>query len=252
MVAAFQIFTMCLATGTVPAVNGGAAKTWSEPVRFHLGSDSNACAILAPGKSPLVKGGSVKKPLYLWLHGGMRSQKREKGWTAYEGLLPFVNPGSAYLASPSAYAGSDWLSPEGLSHIEALLDHLEKNTKADLSNWILVGVSDGCLGALRYVRDGKRKPGKVVLISVLPQLVTTSEELKIVPAYREDSRITWEIFQGEKDRLFSSEQTFPILQEWANRNHHVHLHLEKNGEHDFSWWVKHSGRELHQVFSLPP
>jgi len=127
---------------------------------------------------------------------------------------------------------------------------VEKNTQADLSNWVLVGGSDGCLGALRNVRDGKRKPGKVVLISVFPQLVTTSEELKINPAYNEDGKRTWEIFQGETDSLFPSELTFPILQEWANRNRHVHLHLEKNGEHDYSWWMKNSDRELHQAFSF--
>ncbi len=211
---------------------------WGEPLKIRVGADSNACGILLPkSRKP--------RPIVLWLHGGMRSQNAEKGWTAEQALIPFLKPGSYYLCSPSAHAGEDWLSPKGLEHIEGLLDYMARTYPARMDKLILVGVSDGCLGALRYAREGRRKAARHVLFSAYPPLAVDPQALLDEPVY---TTSRWEIFQGGKDRLFPADRVFPLLREWARANPRVKLHLYPEGEHDFSWYAEHAAPEIRRLF----
>ncbi len=219
----------------VPAAR---ANEWAEPIKMRLGPDSNACGILTPKRLK-------PRPLILWLHGGMRSQNTAKGSEAEKALIPYLKPGSYYLCSPSAYAGADWLSPAGMAHIETLLDYMAKTYPVRMDKLILVGVSDGCLGALRYAREGKRKVVKFALFSSYAPLAVEPGELLRQPAY---TTTRWEIFQGGRDRLFPSEQVFPLLREWAEVNPKVKLHLYPEGEHDFSWYAEHAAPEIKRLF----
>ena len=222
----------------VLGVNSGAGETWSEAKTLRLGPDGNACGLVAPASA---------KPagVILWLHGGMRSGTDNKGWTAWQAPLPFLRPGSKYVCSPSAFAGADWLTEAGQAHIEALLDYLDDSTAARLDDLILIGVSDGCLGALRYAKFGKRHPTRFVLISSYPALAVDTATLIRDRAY---TFTRWEVFQGGRDRLFPATAVFPLLRVWAGANPKVRLHLYPEGEHDYSWYARQAGGELRKAF----
>ena len=230
--------TFILLFATVLCASQSHANGWSEPLQIRIGADSNACGIILP--KPLKP-----RPVILWLHGGMRSQNSIKGWDAEKALLPYVKPGSYYLCSPSAYFGADWLMPEGMAHIDALLDYLARHYPVRMDKLIIVGTSDGCLGALRYARVGKRKPQRFILFSSCPPLAVDANDLLSNPVY---TKTRWDVFQGGHDRLFPSDQMFPLLQNWAEANSQVKLHLYPEGEHDFSWYGEHVAPEIRRLF----
>ena len=215
----------------------------SEVVRIKVGTDSNAAGIL-------VSNPSKPGPVILWLHGGMRSGRTDKGPDAVVTLKPYLPGGRGLLCSPSAFGGSDWLQPAGLANMEALLDSVAaRYPRARMDSLIIAGVSDGCLGALHYAARGKRKPLRFILFSVHPGLVLTADDLRRNPAF---NSTRWDIFQGGKDRLFPSAEVFPMLQGWAKANPRVKLHLYPNGEHDFTWYAENVPDEIKTVLKMKP
>lgn len=220
--------------GRAPATPAG----WSAPETLYVGADRNACGLIRP--EPLVS-----RPLILWLHGGMRSTKRDKGLTAMQALKPFLKDGAYYLASPSAFAGEDWTTPAGLRHIEALLDTLVSRYPVRMDGLIIAGTSDGSLGALAYAVRGKRKPHRYLLFSAYPQVLLSEETLLNAAPFR---TTRWEVFQGGRDALFPAAEVFPLLQRWSAANPKVRLHLFPEGEHDFNWYGAHARTELGALF----
>jgi pimeloyl-ACP methyl ester carboxylesterase len=206
-----------------------------EVVTLDVGADGNAAGIV-------VADPSRPGPVIVWLHGGMRSARRDKGPHAVVTLRPFLPRGAGLLCSPSAYAGSDWLQPSGLAHIEALLDSVEaRYPRARMDSLVIAGVSDGCLGALHYAARGKRKPLRFILFSAHPGIALAPGQLRDDPAF---NATRWDIFQGGKDRLFPSAEVFPLLREWARANPRVKLHLYPRGEHDFGWYAENVPEEI--------
>ena len=207
----------------------------AEVIKLQVGEDGNAAGIL-------VSNPSKPGPVVMWLHGGMRSGRTDKGPDAVVTLQPFLPVGRGLLCSPSAFGGSDWLQPAGLAHMEALLDSVAaRYPGARMDSLIIAGVSDGCLGALHYAARGKRKPLRFVLFSVHPGLVLRPEDLRQNPAF---NSTRWDIFQGGKDRLFPSAEVFPMLRNWAKANPRVKLHLYPEGEHDFTWYAANASDEI--------
>ena len=213
----------------------------AEVIRLKVGEDGNAAGILVA--DPVHPG-----PVILWLHGGMRSTRMDKGPDAVVTLQPFLPAGRGLLCSPSAYRGSDWTQPAGLAHIEALLDSVAaRYPHARMDRLIIAGVSDGCLGALHYAARGKRKPTRFLLFSVHPGLVLTPGQLRDEPAF---NSTRWDIFQGGKDRLFPSAEVFPLLKDWARANPRVKLHLYPDGEHDFGWYAENAPEEIRTALKM--
>jgi pimeloyl-ACP methyl ester carboxylesterase len=159
-------------------------------------------------------------------------------------LTRFLEPGSYYLCSPSAYEGAAWTSPKGMEHIEALLDYISSHYPARLDSLSVVGVSDGSLGALRYARFGKRKPLRFVLFSVYPTLAVE----RPMETYSSYTSTRWDIFQGGRDRLFPAREVLPLLQNWGKANPRVTLHLFPEGEHDFAWYAENAGDRIRRIF----
>jgi hypothetical protein len=214
------------------------AKPLPAVIRLAVGKDANAAGIR-------VSDPSRPGPVILWLHGGMRSVRPDKGPDAVGALAPFLPAGKGLLCSPSAYSGSDWLQPAGLAHMEALLDSVAaRYPRARMDSLIVAGVSDGCLGALHYAARGRRKPLRYLLFSVHPGLVLAPEQLRGDPAF---SATRWDIFQGGRDRLFDSAEVFPLLRDWARANPRVKLHLYPEGEHDFGWYAENAKGEIRKA-----
>jgi hypothetical protein len=211
---------------------------WSAPESLYVDTDRNACGLVHP--VPLKP-----RPLLLWLHGGMRSARQDKGLTAMVALKPFLKDGAYYLASPSAFAGADWTTAAGLRHIEALLDTLAATYPVKMESLVIAGVSDGSLGALRYAMSGTRKPLRFLLFSAYPQILIPEETLLNAAAFR---TTRWDIFQGGRDALFPAADVFPLLKKWSASNPKVRLHLFPNGEHDFNWYGAHAPAEIGALF----
>ncbi len=229
-----------------------ASASYAAPVlRLEVGPERIVCGVTAPSA---VRPQGRKLGLLVWFHGGMRSQNREKGLEAHRPLLAFADSTRFVMASASAFAGRDWLSPAALGTVDALIDtlHALYPLGDDLR---LVGVSDGCLGIIRYATTGKRRAGRKVLISSLPQLAVTDAQL------RGDRRLLegrWDFLQGGRDRLFPAQVVLPLLKEWERLNPDAHLHFYPEGEHDFSYYSTHAADLLRSLLlpsnpsAMPP
>jgi hypothetical protein len=224
-----------------PAWAGSAPREPKSALHIKLGLDSNVCGITVPPLKPKRKIG-----LIVWLHGGMRSGNSEKGAEAHRAILPFIDPTSFYLASPSAFGGQDWLSPKGIEHIDALIEYMVNRYPIDLTNINLVGVSDGSLGVIAYTIGGKFPLRRHVLISSFPQIVIPPEALAGQTRFTTG---TWDFFQGGQDRLFPTQQVLPYLNRWVAVYPNAHLHYFPEGEHDFSYYATHAAEMLKTIFA---
>jgi hypothetical protein len=214
-------------------------------LHLFLGPDGNACGITLPSAKPAGK--ALHKPgLIVWLHGGMRGQNREKGLEAHRALLPFVAPSGYYLCSPSAFGGEEWPTPQGIAHIDALIDYIAAHYDFDAKDINLVGVSDGNLGVIAYSLLGKRELHRRVLISSAPQLVLPLEAL---PGQTRFASGSWDFLQGGRDRLFPADQVIPYLKRWEAVYQNAHLHYFPEGEHDFSFYSENAAGLLKGLLS---
>ena len=212
-------------------------------LHVRIGLDSNACGITLPaGGAPKVG----KAGLIVWLHGGMRSQNRDKGFDAHRGWLDYIPARRYYVCSPSAYAGAEWPTPQGLGHIEALIDYMLKTYPIDPSELSMVGVSDGSLGVITYSLQGSRPLRERVLISSAPQLVLP---LGSLPGQARFADGTWDFVQGGKDRLFPADQVFPYLAQFQALYPNARVHPFPEGEHDVSWYAEHAPALLRTFFA---
>lgn len=220
------------------------ARQYGPALHIRLGPDSNACGI-TPAAGPAAE--SRRKPgLIVWLHGGMRSANREKGFEAHRALLPFVDPTAFHLCSPSAFGGQEWPTPAGMAHIDALIGYMESHYPVDTADILLVGVSDGNLGVIVYSLQGRYAVSRRVLISSAPQLVLPLESL---PGRTRFAAGTWDFLQGGRDRLFPPDQVIPYLKQWENLYSNAHLHYFPEGEHDFSFYSDHAAELLRSLLS---
>lgn len=210
---------------------------------IRLGPDSNACGITPPRGGPPRRG---KAGLVVWLHGGMRSADREKGFEAHRAWLPYLPPRRYWLCGPSAYGGAEWTTPAGLAHIEGLIAHMLAAYPIDSTDISLVGVSDGCLGVIAYSLAGRHVPRRRVLISSAPQLVLPAERMAGIPRF---ALGRWDFLQGGQDRLFPSDRVFPYLQRFAEAYPNAAVHRFPDGEHDFSWYSAHARDTLMALFA---
>jgi len=225
---------------TVFPLNIFAKENSTDAIHIKLGADSNACGITLPPQKSAHKLGVI-----IWLHGGMRSANREKGYEAHRAIIPFINSQSYYLASPSAFGGEDWTTPKGQEHIENLITYLLSHYPIDSTDINFVAVSDGTLGLIVYSAQGHHALHRRVLLSCFPQIVLPIESL---PAQIQFKSGTWDFFQGGHDRLFPADQTLPYLKQWETLFPNAHLHYYPDGEHDFSYYAAHSADLLRKIF----
>jgi pimeloyl-ACP methyl ester carboxylesterase len=232
-------------------------------LRERVGPDSNACGITPPAGWSLAaaagkkaSGGKAtggknkafgKRPLIIWLHGGMRSRNMEKGFEAHRALISFVSPSAYWLASPSSYLDNEWTRPQGVVHIDALIAYLAARYPVDTSDITMVGVSDGCLGVIAYAVHGKRAISRRILVSSAPQLVLDAEAL---PGQKRFAAGRWDFLQGGRDRLFPPDKVVPYLRRWESLYPNAHLHYFPDGEHDFSYYAVNAS-DLLRTLLLP-
>lgn len=215
------------------------ANDW-DSVRVQVGPNRSAAAIWTPHKKS-------KQPMsvMIWLHGGMQSGKCEKGYEAGLALLPWVEGQNIVVASPSVCRDKHWLTPEGLTAIESLLDTIFVRYKVEPANVSLVGVSDGGFGVMHYSLQGKRPIRKRVMISTYAGAWVPTE--RIVDVKEKLSHGSWHFVQGGADRLFPAELAKPWIEAFCQQVPHCNLQWDPKGEHDVSWWITNRPEWLRQV-----
>lgn len=237
---AFRIFPALAALSLAAMADVPAA------LHLRLGPDSVACGITLP-EGGLPKGG--RAGLIVWLHGGMRSANREKGYEAHRAWLGYIPARRYFLCSPSAYGGAEWPTAQGLEHIETLIGYMLKTYPIDPKDVNMVGVSDGCLGVVAYSLQGSRPLHRRILISSAPQLVLPVESLVGRAEFKSG---TWDFVQGGRDRLFPADQIMPYLERFRADYPNARIHFFPDGEHDFSWYIAHAPNLLESFFATPP
>lgn len=231
---------------TAPADSGYGAFGFMPTLHVRIGPDSNACGISLPAPERSGTGRNRKRPLIVWLHGGMRSRNTGKGFESHRALAPIVGRSGHYLCSPSAFLDQEWTTPQGIAHVDALIDYMISRYAVDAKDITLAGVSDGCLGVIAYCLRGKREIRKRVLISSAPQLALPLESLAGQTRF---AKGTWDFFQGGRDRLFPSDQVIPYLREWEKLFSNARLHYYPDGEHDFNYYAEHATEDLRLALS---
>ena len=85
-------------------------------------------------------------PLVIYLHGGIGTERIDKGDSAFLMLEPLADSLDLFLASPSANHDAPWWTPSGLSRILQTLRYMTLRYPVDLDRIFLAGVSDGATG----------------------------------------------------------------------------------------------------------
>ena len=85
-------------------------------------------------------------PLIIYLHGGIGSERNDKGDSAFLMLESLADTFSLFLASPSANRYALWWSPVGLARILQTLRYMTLHYPINPDKVFLAGVSDGATG----------------------------------------------------------------------------------------------------------
>lgn len=130
-------------------------------------------------------------PLIIYLHGGIGTQKSDKGSRAYE-MMQFLNKNCDdpfLLASPSGNREAPWWSATGKERILTAVKYLTTHYNIDSKRIYLAGVSDGGTGVFAMATETNHPFAAFVSISgfggMLPQLGITlqKESLQQSPIY---------------------------------------------------------------------
>jgi acetyl esterase/lipase len=85
-------------------------------------------------------------PLIIYLHGGIGTERNDKGDSAFLMLAALADTFRLFLASPSANRFTPWWSPLGLSRILQTLRFMTLRYPVNPRKVFLAGVSDGATG----------------------------------------------------------------------------------------------------------
>ncbi|MCU0610030.1 MAG: dienelactone hydrolase family protein [Chitinispirillaceae bacterium] len=88
----------------------------------------------------------ARLPLVIYLHGGIGSERNDKGDSAFMMLIALADTFDLFLASPSANRYVPWWSPAGLGRILQTLRFMTLHYAIDPDRIFLAGVSDGATG----------------------------------------------------------------------------------------------------------
>lgn len=97
-------------------------------------------------ETPHVIKKDTEYPCVIYLHGGIGTERNDKGISAYR-MLSMLNDSSAvFIASPSANRTTPWWSPAGLSRILQTVRYMSIHFPVNPDKIFVAGVSDGATG----------------------------------------------------------------------------------------------------------
>jgi predicted esterase len=151
-----------------------------------------------------VSAARPKRPLVVWLHGGLGANNPAKGLAAASNMAAsWGDTGSFALLGPSAWPASPWWSNGAADRVVDLVEQAARRPGVDGSKIVLAGVSDGGSGALWLasslrVRWGKRLKG-VAIWSANPDVLFL-QGLSWEPGTLRGIPLRWSA--GGKDHLY--------------------------------------------------
>ncbi len=90
-------------------------------------------------------------PVLVYLHGGVSRPVDGSGLSGIQGLGKLANQEGFLLLSPSAEAGSEWWTPNGVALVRGSLDDLKRRYHVDADRVALTGFSDGASGCFHIL-----------------------------------------------------------------------------------------------------
>ncbi|MBN2188071.1 MAG: dienelactone hydrolase family protein [Chitinispirillaceae bacterium] len=129
----------------LPAAAFRAARMAAGAVRVRL-TDSAGLPYSLGYVTPTGMRRDTAYPLIIYLHGGIGTERSDKGDSAYLMLSALADSFSLFLASPSANRSAPWWSSLGLSRILQTLRFMTLHYPVNPGKVFLAGVSDGATG----------------------------------------------------------------------------------------------------------
>lgn len=201
-----------------------------------------------------IPAGKAKKPLVVWLHGGIGANNPAKGVAAASNMAgTWGDSGAFALVAPSAWPTSPWWSEEAALRVAGLVETASRRPGVDGKRLILAGVSDGGSGALWLAarlrgRWGSRLKG-VAVWSTDPD-VLEMQGVKWAPSSLRGLPLRWTA--GGRDRLYPLERIHMWWEEAAREGVGLDRHEDPGADHDLSFhqvdlalfpaWVRRTAR----------
>jgi len=158
----------------------------------------------SPLPSPTTSGTPHKRPLLIYLHGGLKGAEWDKGIEAWKMFSFLQDSLDIQLASPTATRSTPWWSPRGIDRILQTIRFMQLHAPIDMDRIFLAGVSDGATGsfaAANYI--GGCFAGIIPICGFGPML--SQFDIELWPQNMASTRML--IFQATEDRLFPIEIT---------------------------------------------
>jgi len=200
---------------------------------------------------PASKG---KKPLVVWLHGGIGANNPAKGLAAASNMAAtWSDSGSFALIAPSAWPASPWWSEEAVDRVRKLVETASHKPGVDGKRLILAGVSDGGSGALWLAVRlravwGARLKG-VAVWSTDPD-VLEMQGMKWTPSSLRGLPLRWTA--GGRDHLYPLDRIHQWWDEASREGVVLDRHEDPGADHDLSFhqadlalfpaWVRRTAR----------
>lgn len=181
----------------------------------------------------VFKSPAEKSTVLIWFHGGMSSNRCDKGLIAGRDFFELTKK-KVTVISPSACLNNHWVSPHAIPRIDNTLDSLEKVLQKKIDTLYLAGVSDGALGVFTYSALGKRVVKSRLLASGFLKFLGEPSDFANYSKLKEGN---WYFLQGAKDRLYPSSITFSWNRTFCQMPKiRCVLKEDSLGEHDWGYW----------------
>lgn len=168
-------------------------------------------------------------PLIIYLHGGIGTDRTDKGSKAWEMFSFILDSFPAVIASPSANRNVPWWSESGIERIFSSIDEMVTRFPIDQSKIFLTGVSDGATGMIAIASLPNHPFAGFLGSSAYPLLFGESldkEKMKKAPIH---------LYICGKDRLYNADSVINWCKNANEAGIPISYTTKLNAEHGFDF-----------------
>ncbi len=208
------------------------------PVSQHktAATDTNSVIILDDAVSSWSLGFIAPKippntrcPLIIYLHGGVGTDRTDKGSKAWEMFAFIEDSFPAIIASPSANRLAPWWSETGISRIYRSVEEMISRFPVDTTKIFLAGVSDGATGMVAISSFPNHPFAGFLGASGYPPMFGNSlsaDQMKHTPIH---------LYISGKDRLYPSDSVFVWCKKAQTNGVPISYTVMPEAEHGFDF-----------------
>lgn len=168
-------------------------------------------------------------PLIIYLHGGIGTERTDKGEKSWEMFQFITDSLPVVIASPSGNRFAPWWSEVGAQRIFSTIDQMTSHFPIDKSKIFLAGVSDGATGAIA-ISSLKNSPFAGIIGSCgFPPMFGNSldfETMKSTPIH---------LYISGKDRLYPADSVIQWCKERQKEGALITYTFKPLAEHGFDF-----------------